>query len=465
MILVRRFLKKLSRKTNKPFKDIPLDRPATYKQRWAVAGKFARECADEYPNKTENGLAAVFNAVILNYHSDPNNSEFTHGDVQSYLDGEKNCPDYYKKLIDIKSKGKSKTKSNSKDKNYSPNNNQVFDLSDEKKVKQFIKLYKEKRTLDQIGKVFGMSNVSVSNYVKRLKAQGIDIDLRGQGARTGTQLLDLSDKDKVQKFIKLHKEGKSYREIGEVFGMSFATASNYAKKLKAQGADIDLRGKGVRTGMQLLDLSDKDKVQQFIKLHKEGKSYKEISEVFGLSTATASNYAKKLKAQGADIDLRGQGGIKSLDLSDKQKVQKFIKFYNEGRSLREIAEAFEMSHGSVKRYINILEQSGEDIKQRDHSNQNSLDLLDKRKVRRFIKLYNEGYSLTQLGDAFGMSSGSVRNYVKRLKERGVDIEFRGQGKRMDTKSSLRRKSISDSIIKDNSSNQALLDLMNTQKRK
>ena len=33
------FLKKLSRKTNKPFKDIPLDRPATYKQR-AVAWQF-----------------------------------------------------------------------------------------------------------------------------------------------------------------------------------------------------------------------------------------------------------------------------------------------------------------------------------------------------------------------------------------------------------------------------------------
>ena len=328
---MRRFLKKLSRKTNKPFKDIPLDRPATYKQRWAVAGKFARECADEYPNKTENRLAAVFNAVILNYHSDPNNSEFTHGDVQSYLDGEKTCPDYYKKLIDSKAKRNSKNM----------NNNQVFDLSDEKKVKQFIKLYKQKRTLDQIGNVFGMSRGSVINYVKKLRDQGVDIDLRGQGAQTGKQSLDLSDKTKVQQFINLYKEGKTLQEIGDAFGMSVGSARNYVKKLKDQGADIKLRG---------------------------------------------------------------QGGA-------------------------------------------------------------AFDINDNRKVRRFIKFYNEGYTLKDIGDAFGMSHGSVINYVKKLKDRGVDIDLRGQGNRTDTNSSFRRKNISTSIKKNKSSNQALLDLMNTQKRK
>ena len=236
------FLKKLSRKTNKPFKDIPLDRPATYKQRWAVAWQFAKECADEYPNKTEKGLAAVFNAVILNYHSDPNNSEFTHGDVQSYLEGEKNCPDYYKKLIDFK------TKRNSKNKNHSPNNNQVFDITDEKKVEEFVKLYSEGRTLKDIGNAFGMSVPSVRNYVKKLKDQGEDINFRGQG---GAHAFDINDDRKVRRFIKFYNEGYTLREIGNAFGMSHGSARNYVKKLQDRGVDIDLRGQGNRTDASL----------------------------------------------------------------------------------------------------------------------------------------------------------------------------------------------------------------------
>ena len=107
----------LSRKTNKPFKDIPLDRPATYKQRWAVAWQFAKECADEFPYQSEKALAVIFNAVILKYHSDPKSTkELTHGDVQEFLSGNRECPNHYKKLIHVDLRDKANPSSSKKTK-------------------------------------------------------------------------------------------------------------------------------------------------------------------------------------------------------------------------------------------------------------------------------------------------------------------------------------------------------------
>ena len=339
------FFKKLSGKTEKKsFKEIPLDRKATYKQQWAVAWRFARECADDFPYQSEKALAVIFNAVIYTYHSDPEcNTELTHGDVQGYLNGEKSCPDYYKKLIHINlreelQKSDPDTKRRDSPKNYGQKS---FDLSDENKVQQLIKLYKEGETLKNIGEVFGMSRGSVINYVKKLKDKGIDIELRGQGGAS----FDLSDENKVQQLIKLYKEGETLKNIGEVFGMSHGSVINYVKKLKDKGIDIELRGQGKQ-----------------------------------------SNYS------------------------------------------------------------------------------NSLDLSDERKVRRFIRMYQDGHTLDAIGDTFGMTAASVRNYVRRLKDKGVDIDFRGQGRRTDNLYPDHRRKRSINLNKEKSSNKKLLNIMNNQKR-
>lgn len=246
---MKKFFKKLSGKTEKKsFKEIPLDRKATYKQQWAVAWRFARECADDFPYQSEKALAVIFNAVIYKYHSDPEcNTELTHGDVQEYLSGEKGCPDYYKRLINInlreesqKSKHEVKSKSSN---NY--NGHKSLDLNDEKKVQQFIKLYKEGQTLKNIGEVFGMSHGSVINYVRKLKDQGEDIELRGQGQ--GGASLDLSDERKVRRFIRMYQDGYTLDVIGETFGMKAASVRNYVQRLKDKGVDIDFRGQGRRT--------------------------------------------------------------------------------------------------------------------------------------------------------------------------------------------------------------------------
>lgn len=88
--------------SSKKFNEIPPDQRASYRQQWAVAYRFAKDCASKFPDKSEKGLAVIFNAVMHRYHAE-NNNHLTHGDVQKYLEGKKSCPSYYIDLISIDS--------------------------------------------------------------------------------------------------------------------------------------------------------------------------------------------------------------------------------------------------------------------------------------------------------------------------------------------------------------------------
>ena len=149
-------------------------------------------------------------------------------------------------------------------------------------------------------------------------------------------------------------------------------------------------------------------------------------------------------------------------------MQQLIKLYKEGETLKNIGEVFGMSHGSVINYVKKLKDKGIDIELRGQGKQsnysNSLDLSDERKVRRFIRMYQDGHTLDAIGDTFGMTAASVRNYVRRLKDKGVDIDFRGQGRRTDNLYPDHRRKRSINLNKEKSSNKKLLNIMNNQKR-
>ena len=84
------------------FKDIPPDQKASFKQQWAVAYRFAKDCNEKFSQKSEKALAVIFNAVIHRHHAE-HNSYLSHSDVQGYLDGKNECPNYYIDLIAVDS--------------------------------------------------------------------------------------------------------------------------------------------------------------------------------------------------------------------------------------------------------------------------------------------------------------------------------------------------------------------------
>jgi len=242
---MKNFFKKLSGKTEKKsFKEIPLDRKATYKQQWAVAWQFARECGDDFPYQSEKALAVIFNAVIFNYHSDPESTTvLTHGDVQEYLAGKKQCPGHYKKLIHVDLRDKA---------NPSPARKTVvrhqpksFNALSDQEIKKFLERYNQGTSIRELGNELGISAASVSNYIGWLKDAGHDIDFRGQGGGQKSEFI--ADKRKVMRLVKLYNEDYTFKEIGHALNISGGSARNYINILREQGMELNVRGRGSRS--------------------------------------------------------------------------------------------------------------------------------------------------------------------------------------------------------------------------
>lgn len=79
----------------------------------------------------------------------------------------------------------------------------------------------------------------------------------------------------VERVVQLRREGKSYREIGEVLSIGTETARRY--------------GKGI---IQDVTAAPQHKVRRIMTLRQQGKSYKEISKEVGLHPHTVRKYCR-----------------------------------------------------------------------------------------------------------------------------------------------------------------------------
>ena len=77
-----------------PFEEIDPSKPATFKQIWAVAYKFAESINGDYPDIPENKLVLLIRGTIYYYHQDAG-TPLSHGEVQEFLANHKRIPEYY----------------------------------------------------------------------------------------------------------------------------------------------------------------------------------------------------------------------------------------------------------------------------------------------------------------------------------------------------------------------------------
>ena len=112
------------------FNNIPEDKPATYKQSWALAYKFASELEDEIgiPQKS---LAKIIQGTIYYYHKERGES-LTHGIVMKHLEKGEPCPDHYKSSIKLNDKS---SKKSNEDKNYTSSSSNDFSISNPDTIK------------------------------------------------------------------------------------------------------------------------------------------------------------------------------------------------------------------------------------------------------------------------------------------------------------------------------------------
>ena len=113
--------------------------------------------------------------------------------------------------------------------------------------------------------------------------------------------------ERLEEYLRLYREGKTYKQVGEVFGLSGSTI---------QGALKNAGKLESRSGGQLR--TPPERIEEYLRLYRKGKTYEQIGEVFGFH---GSNVRKALENAGKleSRSLSEAGREKSVDLA----VQKY----------------------------------------------------------------------------------------------------------------------------------------------
>jgi len=235
------------------------------------------------------------------------------------------------------------------------------------RIEEYVRLYGEGKSYREVGEVFGLDGSSVRKVLK-----------------TAGKLESISRKttpERLEEYLRLYGEGKTYKQVGEVFKLDATTIRTALKR----AGKLESRPIGRKR-------ISPDRIEEYSKLYREDKTYKQIGEVFGLSMSTihsALERAGKLESRPLSVAMRKKHvdlavqkycfgvtgdaalgtphvpaacklrGIKSRSRKEAAikahskplLAAEYWRWYEAGYSPYEIAEMYEVNHTGVSRLL------------------------------------------------------------------------------------------------------------------
>ena len=187
---------------------------------------------------------------------------------------------------------------------------------------------------------------------------------------------------KTTEICNLYKDGKSIKEIAEVYEN---TVSYIAQILRKNGFEL---ARGPKKGM----LHNPELIDNICLLAKEGKTTKEIAEHF---QRTPQNINKILSKQGIK-SVRGPNPKKGVSTKPEQ-MTKICELASNGKTRSEIAELVGISAGRVS---SILSEKGIELeKVKWNSNPEKIELV--------CNMFKEGKSVKEIAEHFGNTTARI----------------------------------------------------------
>ena len=271
--------------------------------------------------------------------------------------------------------------------------------------KIIIEAFNNGDAIEEIAKKAGLSKSTIRTYIWYLRKDGKLPPYKR--ARFSKEESDEQNKQ----IIELYNQGMPYREIAENLGISKGILQGRITKLISLGK------------LKRRPRIDPELLEEIIKQYNGGISTKEMAINLNTTEAAVRYHILKLRKAG-ELKKRPRTTYKNT----KPREQKVATMYNQGFSVKEIANNLEISESTIRRDIEKLVSSGEIVK-RPKSNvkktENKPKLKEKRGIedpklrKKVVGLVQKGYSTKQMAKRLGVSRASVCNYIKRLKEDGL----------------------------------------------
>ena len=207
--------------------------------------------------------------------------------------------------------------------------------------KQIRTLCEAGKTQEKIAEILKISPTTVSRYVRKLEAEGLDIKKQQRSKKKREQREEkIIRKEKVR----LLYNDKTQIEIAKELDVSQSTVSNDVNELKQEGK---IKGRPKKTKQQ----QEREEVVR--KLYSNKKTYKAMSEIIGISVPRIYRIVSKLKAEGL---------IKERKITNKERLDEIERLYKAGKTQTVIAKKLGVSPTTINREIKkhgIVRENGE----------------------------------------------------------------------------------------------------------
>jgi len=139
------------------------------------------------------------------------------------------------------------------------------------RIEEYLTLYRQNKTYEQVGKVFGLSGKTIRAVIK---SSG-----RLESRATGTSK---TSEETINQYLDLLSKGKTYREVGEIFWLG----ENSIRSALKNAGKFELRSKKIQN-------SSSERIEEYLDLLSKGKTYKQVGEVFNLTANTIYGILKR----------------------------------------------------------------------------------------------------------------------------------------------------------------------------
>ena len=155
--------------------------------------------------------------------------------------------------------------------------------------------------------------------------------------------------------------------------------------------------------------------EKVARLYSEGKSAKKIAEELGVSYATIYQDIRLLREEGT---LEKSTRKKRATIGRVAERRKELeRLYNEGKSVLEIAEELGVSRDVIYQDIRLLIKEGMLGKRDRKKRATNAEVAERRKEA--ARLYNEGKSVPEIAEKFGVSRDVIYQDIRLLIKQGI----------------------------------------------
>ena len=290
----------------------------------------------------------------------------------------------------------------------------------DEKDRQIIELFRQGKSYKQIAnKVLHCNKATIYARIKKMIDAGIIDETVINERKNNIAYLKSEINEQI---IELFRQGKTYEQIAnKVLHCNKATIYARIKKMKDAGIIDEIIINERKNNIAYLKqkkLSETN--EQIIELLEQGKTRSEIAYAFNLTTYSIYQKVKILHEAGKlSQDIIEQNPtlayFKKITIDNAQLKELF----KQGKTYREIAEVFNCSESHILRKINILKQSGEINKEilaeREKNKKQSINNL----TIQIIELHKKGYSQRQIESMLHCSRTFISHKIKKAKASGI----------------------------------------------